>query len=89
MDGGEMFADAVRNSRPASRTRLIDEMEPIVVRDVSRLLEAIHDAPNRLPVLVDLPRDAGDGIAGSSARMTLSSFSPHTSYILWLHNSVQ
>ncbi|ELZ96717.1 hypothetical protein C441_04224 [Haloferax sulfurifontis ATCC BAA-897] len=42
---------------------LIDELEAIIVHDVSRLFEAIHDAPNRLPVLVDLPRDAGDGIS--------------------------
>jgi len=88
MDGGRDLLTP-SGTRDRRLGRLIDEMEPIVVRDVSRLLEAIHDAPNRLPVLVDLPRDAGDGIAGSSARMTLSSFSPHTSYILWLHNSVQ
>src|SRR6056297_765841 len=89
IDGGEMSAAAVRNSRPASRIVWSTSWRPssyttypassrrfTTRRIVSRFSSIFRATPE-----MESP--------GSSARMTLSSFSPHTSYILWLHNSVQ
>jgi len=64
-------------------------MEPIVVRDVSRLLEAMHDATivSRFSSIFRATPEMES--SGSRREDDLEFLLTAHSYILWLHNSVQ